>query len=87
MISSDRVSIPSNADVPLVADEDASRGVRAIVEFLSAGTVYLGPEGVTSDDGFRWDGVPLEIDLEHGDVLHARAASGTIEADVLYLGA
>lgn len=82
-----RVTIPSDEDVVLIADTDPVRTTRAVVQFVEAGTVYLGPPGVTSADGYRWDGAPFDVHFETYDELRARAASGTIEADVLIFGA
>lgn len=90
MISSDVVSVPSNAAAAIATsvrgDAGGQSGGSVLIEFSAAGTIYLGGSAVTSVIGFVWDGTPISVQIEDGETLYGRAASGTISVTVLKQG-
>ncbi len=69
---------------------DSVSGLKVTVVAQGAGTLVLGPSGVTAANGARFAvvaGTVLEQPLEAGESLYGIVASGTLEVDVLLSGA
>ncbi len=72
---------------------DASTKSYGLFPQVATGVVYLGPaadgSALTTSNGVRWDLAKLptlSIDLEPGETLTARTATGTVDIDVLENG-
>lgn len=97
-VSASRVSVGTTATLLAENDAEVTPGSSgddwaarsfALLPQAATGVVALGPAGVTTATGVRWDVAlrpDFSIDLEPGEALYGIVASGTLDVDVLGAG-
>jgi hypothetical protein len=85
-----RVTVDTNATRLDADPTDTMAGDRLLAVAQGAGTLALGPAGVTAATGCRVPvaaGTIIAVDLDPGEKLYAIVASGSIDVDILLVGA
>lgn len=87
-ITTGQVSVGTTATALSTAESDDRSGSSICVSNPSGGsTVYLGPAGVTTGNGFALDaGASMAFDLQPGELIYGIVASGTVTVSVLRTG-